>query len=600
MASLFSNLDLNHKPNRNGFNLSHDVKFTAKAGELLPLVHFNLMPGSTGRISVDHKTRTAPAQSAAYAVVREYFDFFFVPYRILWKQAPQILVQNVKNPVIAKSLTSNREISTQLPQIAGTELFRSPREAGANGTGTNKGDGIMQKLSDRYNFFNFNRMRLSFKLLNHLGYCSVTESQINNYVQGGLTDHVQIWRPNLSLFPLLSYQAIYYYFFRNTVWEDNQPYNYNVDYLDQTGLISFDGVSDSHFDSPTMFDLRYSNYPKDLFFGILPNSQYGEEATVEGFAPMSARNAISGHEFRLGYGENAGKLVSSTNAPLAGVSSSPNYDLGVDLSQGLSVLKMRQANFLQRYREIVGSGSVDYVNLVQKVFGVDVGFVNSDSPRYLGGTSSDIVFSEVVNTNLIGEENATIKGKGYGNGSKNSFSFDAKDDFGLVMCIYHCQPVLDYMLSGLDFDVTKTEVDDYANPVFDRLGFQSLPLYYLVNNKLAVSNFPTTVPTLGYTTRYFDYKTRVNRVLGAFKESLRSWVAVVDDDYVSSFLVPVSEGSSSYKLDINYNFFKVDPRILDEVFGVYASSSTSTDQFYVNASFDIQVVHNLDFKGVNF
>ena len=65
MDKLFGNLEVSNSVNRNGFDLSSRVLFTAKAGELLPIYHKSVLPGDSFHISVGHFTRTAPVQTAA-------------------------------------------------------------------------------------------------------------------------------------------------------------------------------------------------------------------------------------------------------------------------------------------------------------------------------------------------------------------------------------------------------------------------------------------------------------------------------------------------------------------------------------------------------
>ena len=48
-------------------------------------------------------------------------------------------------------------------------------------------------------------------------------------------------------------------------------YSYNVDYWDGKSQLNL---------APEMLQLRYANYPKDYFMGILPSSQYGSVATL--------------------------------------------------------------------------------------------------------------------------------------------------------------------------------------------------------------------------------------------------------------------------------------------------------------------------------
>ena len=75
----------------------------------------------------------------------------------------------------------------------------------------------------------------------------------------------------VNALPFLAYQKIYYDFFSNSQWEKHKAYAYNVDYWAGTGNINL--VTD-------MVQLRYANYPKDYFMGMLPSSQYGSVAVL--------------------------------------------------------------------------------------------------------------------------------------------------------------------------------------------------------------------------------------------------------------------------------------------------------------------------------
>ena len=75
----------------------------------------------------------------------------------------------------------------------------------------------------------------------------------------------------VNLLPLFAYQKIYYDFYSNNQWEKHLAYTYNVDYWDGKSPLTVSG---------DMLKLRYANYPKDYFMGILPNSQYGSVAVL--------------------------------------------------------------------------------------------------------------------------------------------------------------------------------------------------------------------------------------------------------------------------------------------------------------------------------
>ena len=71
---------------RNGFDLSHRKVFSAKAGELLPILMEDLVPGDYFEIDTATLCRTMPLNTAAFLRCKLNFDFFFVPKTAIWRQ----------------------------------------------------------------------------------------------------------------------------------------------------------------------------------------------------------------------------------------------------------------------------------------------------------------------------------------------------------------------------------------------------------------------------------------------------------------------------------------------------------------------------------
>jgi hypothetical protein len=68
---------------RSSFDLSSKKLFTAKIGEILPCYWQIAIPGTKYRISSDWFTRTVPVNTAAYTRIKEYYDFYAVPLRLI-------------------------------------------------------------------------------------------------------------------------------------------------------------------------------------------------------------------------------------------------------------------------------------------------------------------------------------------------------------------------------------------------------------------------------------------------------------------------------------------------------------------------------------
>ena len=600
---LFKDFSISNNVSRNGFDLSFSNKFTAKCGELLPIMHRTVMPGDVFKINLSTFTRTRPVQTAAFSKINEYYDFFFVPYRLLGKHIPHILAQDTSNPTTALSSSSSNVINTQLPHF----LLNDMRS------------GVLSEYSvvhylrgttelGRANEFGFSRLALSHKLMNYLGYCNVSTSEIKRQLNDEVFSMFSV-NSFVSLLPLASYQKIYYDFYRNTQWEDNVPYNYNFDYMSSSSRFVLP-TTEQYWSNPTLFDLRYSNYPKDIFYGLLPDSQLGDtsvvstlDADAESWTPLTD---IDGTVVEVANGvDGRGNLIKGKDDSLL----LPGSELGFNMADAFSkfnadfsILELRKAKAVQKYREIMGTGRRDYKSIIQKVFNVDTPDTLSDMCTYLGGHSSVIKISEVDNTNLVSDseaipvsESAIQRGKGLGSSQSNLIEFEAKE-FGCIMCIYHAQPQMDYMLNAFHFDTMKVSVDDFANPVFDKLGLQEFNGVYLDNSN---GTFPNPGSTfIGWSPRYYDYKTSIDVINGDFRESLRDWVAPLDKDIILQYNRDVV--SDNPNLQLTNNFFKVNPSILDSIFDVIADSWIDTDQLRVSVDFNINAVRNLDYIGLPY
>ena len=127
---------------------------------------------------------------------------------------------------------------------------------------------------------------------------------------------------------------------------------------------------------------------------------------------------------------------------------------------------------------------------------------------------------------------------------------------------------------------------------------EGVPAIQLFNSDL-MKNTPSgdvTVDTvLGYNPRYYNWKTKVDRIHGAFTTTLKDWVAPIDDSYLFGWLNQESSASV-----VSWPFFKVNPNTLDNIFAVKADPTWETDQFLINCNVDCKVVRPLSRDGVPY
>jgi hypothetical protein len=621
-SNLFSFGDVRNHPHRSGFDLSRRICFTSKAGELLPVYYKLVYPGDKFQIRHQLFTRTQPVNTAAYTRIREYLDWYFVPLRLINKNLPQALMNMQNNPVQASAIGTNKVVTNDIPYFP---LKASPGVASLNvlmrsmyGTGSSSSPSVL-------NFFGFNSASLSAKLLMMLRYGNFVSDDTDGSVYGrsyGLSANpafsLVAYNSSLALnaLPLAVYQKIYADHFRISQWEKNEPYTYNFDWY--SGGNIFATLTGAHLSNyvkgNNLLTLRYANWPKDLFMGVMPNSQLGDVSVVDVLPTSSDSPNLIGDVVGVTVDNaNATGLIAmygttepgvfnmrpartpQTDAVLRAVISNPS------LQASFSVLQLRMAEAVQRYREVSQVADQTARDQIYAHFGVSLSPALSDTCFRIGGSASNIDISEVVNT-FLGpdtETEANIKGKGVGTGQGGT-SFSS-DEYGVLMAIYHVVPLLDYVITGQPQDLLYTNTADLPFPEFDSIGMQSLHFGRFFNNhSLAFPSDPTT-SVMGYVPRFIDLKTDYDEVYGAFRSTLKSWVAPLDPDYLSKWVSStILPGESTPVYSLNYGFFKVNPSVLDSIFKVKADSSMDTDQFLSSLYLDVKAVRNFDYDGMPY
>lgn len=593
---LFNLKDIRNHPRRSAFDLSSKVAFSAKSGELLPVKWYFTMPGDKFTLKRQHFTRTQPVNTSAYTRIREYYDWFWVPLHLLWRNAPEVISQMQSNVQHAGSQTSALSLGNYLPTISLTQLSQA-----------------LANLSGKKNCFGFDRADLSYKLMQYLRVGNANNHGSKNFgtsVAFGTADYTQKFRFNLnvSVFAFLAYKKFCQDYFRYSQWQDSSPYLWNIDYFTGTSQQLFTTMpssGDSYWNNNTMFDLEYCNWNKDLFMGVLPDTQFGDVAVIDTGGLKSQDLYV---EARLSSSETAraylGSKASSSgtdffiNAGTSAVMSDPLIVTMPSVAASFDVLALRRGEALQRWKEISLNVPQNYRAQIKAHFGVDVDENMSGMSTYIGGDSSSLDISEVVNTNLQSgdsQSEAVIAGKGVGS-SQGSEKFEACD-WGVLMCIYHNVPLLDYVSSAPDPQLFVTQNTDLPIPELDSIGMQSIPISMYSNgdNELA-TGFLTADYTMGYLPRYYTWKTSYDYVLGLFTTTEKEWVAPITSAVWKNMLSTVVTGSSS----VTYNIFKVNPSVLDSIFQVNADSKWDTDPFLINCAFDVKVVRNLDYSGMPY
>ena len=118
MSKLFGLNKPNTNLRKNVFDLSEKNLYSSSVGLLTPLLCRELNPGEKVQVSVNALTRSMPLNTAAFVRSRQYFHYFFVPFRQLWSGW-----DNFINSVDYK--TSSFQKDAIYSRIPGIDLFKS-------------------------------------------------------------------------------------------------------------------------------------------------------------------------------------------------------------------------------------------------------------------------------------------------------------------------------------------------------------------------------------------------------------------------------------------------------------------------------------------
>jgi hypothetical protein len=480
------------------------------------------------------------------------------------------------------------------------------------------------------------RSAASAKLLQLLGYGNFPEQNMKTYQP--LSSVVVNNSLNLSIFRLLAYQKICNDHYTYRQWQPYDASLCNIDYLQpsRTGSLnlgpSLTGLSVDKLKKLNMFDLRFSNLPLDYFNGVLPTAQFGKESVVNlslGSGTFSASGSTFGATFTGAsrVADNKGSFLSAQSPLTLGVDGnsqlenrlSGSVDLlqlqtqhthkftgslsaNAELSGNLSVLALRQATALQKYKEIQLANDADFVSQIEAHFGIKPKH-DADTSIFIGGSSSMIDINPQVNQNLADwSQTNAYKGAPTGSGSAK-MKFTA-DTYGVVMGIYRCTPVLDYAHVGVDRTLLKTDASDFVIPELDSIGMQQniqgeviMPTYY--KDEGAFSDFTDKDVRLsyGYAPRYAELKTSFDRYNGAFCFGLKSWVTGLNVEQLHKQLYQAGE---DFHMLNAVELFNCRPDLVSSIFLNTETLVTDDDNLYVGLVNMAYVVRNLSRYGLPY
>lgn len=605
--NLLSSLKVTNKPNRNAFDMSERVSMSACSGALQPVTHMHLSPGDKVKGIINFFDRTEALVKAPFANILEQVDVFFVPYRIIWAQSDAFFTSMSQRA--AENIMSSVELDvTNVPAFTmrnAANIIRSMRIAKDNFLTDQANRNISNPC---LSFYGPDRGEDMIRLLEYLGYGDFVELDTSTPISSPhIAPYKEIARENrlLNALPLLAYHKIYYDFYRNTQWENEQPHMYFVNSPDNTNPLNIVYPEGNYINQPHVYDLHYCNYEKDKFLGVLPHAQFGQPSVVNTLSTYGIDNS-----YYLGVKSDG--TVGAVGNSVYGVN--PTLFSSKNLDFNFSILALRQATAMQKWKEISQFTSTDYKHQVKAHWDVDVSDARSNLVTWIKGASKLMDINPVINQNLDNDGEPTTKATSTNAGLIN-IDFTAPEH-GMLFVMYHNKPLLQYDGRYTPLAETlKIHNADFPIPEFDSTGMESLEQYSMdVRTQIGSGGSDAEMvnnDAYGYSVRFIDWKARVDRTLGNMCRTNSSYNITLPKRVV---LGKIDVGDPDYHtLNQYYCRWKVAPNDVGSIFFMTKEQNLTadpnvrlgfndfdTDQFNLNVNVALKKVSNLNYSGMPY
>lgn len=506
------------KPRRNKFNLSHERKFTCDMGILTPILCQDIVPGDKWKLRTELLLKMQALRAPMMHRVNCYCHFFFVPYRLIWKDFEEFYTGGTDG-------TS----APVYPTIAySSSLFNGSSE-------DNK------RAMD---------MVTSGSLMDYLGFpvLPYPETDVDPAFNSGIGPDDPI-----SALPFRAYQLIWNEYYRDQNLQD--PVEVDLSSGAKT-------ITDS-LEFASLFGLRYRAWEKDYFTSALPFAQRGPDVTLpidskitigegvigtgtvsgsgailrgEGLDTSNGQKSIQAEVTAqnpqdLGQGVVEGTDSNKQNGIVTAISGNLTTSEGAvnvkgngtELESqitGPTINELRRSIRVQEWFEKNARGGARLIEQILSHFGVRGSDSRLQRPEYLGGGVQPIVVSELLQTSESTKQSpqGTQTGNGVSLGSTNQFKRFFEEP-GILMGIMSIIPKPAYQ-QGIPRQWLHRDKFDFYWPEFAHLGEQEIKneeLYHDYTGQFDNDG------VFGYAPRYSEYKYIPSSVHGDFRDSLDFW-----------------------------------------------------------------------------
>lgn len=599
--SVFKKPKLKAQGGRNPFDISQHRVWHSPFGAILPCFCKRVKPDDYLEISVESQTICDKIVRPAFIRLKEHFNFYFVPYNMLWNPFDNLVTgqDNYYSQAI-EYFQDQSKVPNQVPVIDKSCLASA-----------------LAEMSTRKDIHGYNKLYSSLRLLDLLGYgnfyplCAALEAGGGRVEQSDVLSALGDYE-KVNLFGLLAYQKVYYDYFRNPKYESNNTTAFNIDDFQAQVITEF---SEDRYDD--IFSMHYAWAKKDYFTDVQPSVlPSSSDIGFSGLTPNSPM-PVGGSLWQVfGVpGSSEGSVVANVGEVTGGPATQVDGNfVGDNFSNSMSYDNVTALRFafaydklLRRMRE--AGGTFDAQMLAQ--FGITPYDARHGKCHWIGGQTNRLNASDVTNV----AENLGFLGGLLNcyNPARNTFKFHAYDH-GLVIGVYNTSLDFDYPSYGIDRDNLARYRFDWFNGVYENLGLQPIFRQELISIKLdnplpGVERWDNTKiqinqsdngknlrDVIGYSRRYLEYKTNIDRVYGLFDFGSSDAERTA---WVTQFY-PFVGANAKNTGAMNIALMTFTPEMFDQLVKVEYDGEWDTDPFNHNTYIHCKKISNMSVLGESF
>lgn len=535
-------------PDRSGFDLGHEVLTTAKVGTVVPITHFEVLPGDTVSIGSLMKVTLPPMAVPFMGRIDAELTAAFIPFRLLWQGWQSFITQN------DGINTAGHTASPFTPDYAGQQFATSRSNIPLNVPTV----GI-------YDNDYTNSMLGPGTLSHYLGLRASSYSSISSNI-----------RDRISALPFLAYHK----FCDDWIRDENnmKPFFPKVNdrylFFDQSDVTKKDSYSFLEHYMPFINQRSYESGGSTNYLSPILRLSHGLDVSTYENVPFDQSIFLGSLRQRCWAKD---LFTTATTRPQAGAAASVTFDTSGDTGN-ITVSSLRFASALQRWLERNNIAGTDYGSQILAHFGVTPPDAVLNRSVLLGSVRTPVYVGSVENNSGMGGSEGTKSPFGNTLGAAAGFGSAADkgslcDSFsphehGIVMVFFTLIPHA-YYSSGLERSLIHTGVGDFAWPEFAGIGDQAI-----LREELALDG----TGTFGYNQRYYEYKAKNDVISGRLIDGSDLSVYALQRGFIGS-------------QQLGSQFLEIPTDYLDQVLGV--SADVAGFGCMIDAYFDAKVLRVL-------